>query len=124
MEQKFYRCEHCGNIVAKVKDVGVPVYCCGQPMTELVAGTSDGAAEKHLPVYKVENGVVTVTVGSVVHPSLEEHFIEWVAVQTAQGTQIKYLKPGQKPEACFALCPGEEVEAVYAYCNLHGLWKA
>ena len=80
MEQRFFICEHCGNIVAMVKDAGVPVMCCGQKMT--------------------------------------------VSIQTRQGNQRKALKPGGEPKVCFALCEGDEVEAVYAYCNLHGLWKA
>ena len=105
MEQKFYICEHCGNIIAKVKDTGVPVMCCGQKMTEIVPGTTDAAAEKHIPVYQVEGNIVTVRVGSVDH-------------------QRKLLHPGDEPVVCFALCEGDEVEAVYAYCNLHGLWKA
>ena len=102
MEQKFYICKHCGNIIAKVKDVGVPVVCCGEPMSEIVPGTT----------------------GSVEHPMLPEHYIEWVSLQTKQGNQRKELHPGEKPEVCFALCEGDEVEAVYAYCNLHSLWKA
>ena len=112
MEQKFYICEHCGNIIAKVKDAGVPVMCCGQPMKEIVPGTVEASTEKHIPVYSVE------------HPMAAEHFIEWISLQTKQGNQRKVLKPGDKPEARFALCEGDEVEAVYAYCNLHGLWKA
>lgn len=124
MEQRYYICEHCGNIIELVKDAGVPVMCCGQKMTELVPGTSDGAAEKHVPAYKVDGGVVTVVVGEVEHPMLEAHYIEWIGVQTKEGMQRKALKPGEKPEACFALCEGDELEAVYAYCNLHGLWKA
>ncbi len=124
MEEKYYICEHCGNIIAKVKDAGVPVVCCGEKMKELVPGTTDGAAEKHLPVYRVEGNLVTVTVGSVEHPMLEEHSIQWVALQTRQGNQRKALKPGEKPAVTFALCDGDEVEAVYAYCDLHGLWKA
>ena len=108
MEQKFYICKHCGNIIAKVKDVGVPVVCCGEPMSEIVPGTTDAAVEKHVPVWTVEN----------------EHYIEWVSLQTKQGNQRKELHPGEKPEVCFALCEGDEVEAVYAYCNLHSLWKA
>lgn len=123
MEQKFYICEHCGNIIAKVKDVGVPVMCCGQKMTEIIPGSSDGAVEKHVPVYSVEGNIVTVKVGSVEHPMLPEHFIEWVSLQTKQGNQRKQLKSTDKPEVSFALCDGDEVEAVYAYCNLHGLWK-
>lgn len=124
MEQKFYICSHCGNIVAKVKDVGVPVMCCGQKMTEIVPGTTEASHEKHIPVYQVEGNIVTVRVGAVDHPMAPEHFIEWVSLQTKQGNQRKLLTPGQEPVVRFALCEGDEVEAVYAYCNLHGLWKA
>ena len=124
MEQKFYICKHCGNIIAKVKDSGVPVVCCGEKMAELVPGTTDGALEKHVPVYEVKDGKVYVTVGAVEHPMLPEHSIEWVSLQTKQGNQRKCLKPGDAPKVCFSLCEGDEVEAVYEYCNLHGLWKA
>lgn len=124
MELKFYRCEHCGNIIAMIKDAGVPVICCGQKMTEIIPGTTDAAVEKHIPVYQVEGNLVKVRVGSAEHPMLPEHYIEWVCLQTKQGSQRKLLHPGEKPEACFALCEGDEVEAVYAYCNLHSLWKA
>ena len=121
---KFYECSHCHNIIAYVKNSGVPVICCGEPMKELVPNTTDAANEKHVPVVKVEGTKVTVTVGSVEHPMLPEHYIEWVSLQTKQGNQRKELHPGEKPEVCFALCEGDEVEAVYAYCNLHSLWKA
>ena len=124
MEQKFYICEHCGKMVALVKESGVSVMCCGQKMTEIIPGTTDAAVEKHVPVYTVENNIVHVKVGEVEHPMTPEHFIEWVSIQTNQGNQRKALKPGDQPEICFALCDGDEVEAVYAYCNLHGLWKA
>ncbi len=124
MEMKFYRCEHCGQIVAVVKGTGVPVMCCGQAMTEIVPGTVDASLEKHVPVYEVSDGKVSVKVGAAEHPMLEEHYIEWIAVQTKQGNQRKSLKPGEAPAACFAICEGDEVVAVYAYCNLHGLWKA
>ena len=124
MEQKFYVCSHCGNIIAKVKDVGVPVMCCGQKMTEIVPGTTEASHEKHIPVYQVEGNIVTVRIGAVDHPMAPEHFIEWVSLQTKQGNQRKVLAPGQEPVVRFALCEGDEVEAVYAYCNLHGLWKA
>ena len=124
MEQKFYVCSHCGNIIAKVKDVGVPVMCCGQKMTEIVPGTTEASHEKHIPVYQVEGNIVTVRVGAVDHPMTAEHLIEWVSLQTKQGNQRKVLAPGQEPVVRFALCEGDEVEAVYAYCNLHGLWKA
>ena len=121
---KFYRCDHCGNLITFVHSAGVPVMCCGQKMTELVPGTTDAAVEKHVPVAKTEGGQVTVTVGEVEHPMLPEHFIEWIALETQQGCQLKYLKPGEKPQAVFALADGDQVAAVYAYCNLHGLWKA
>ena len=124
MEMKFYRCEHCGQIVAIVKGTGVPIICCGQPMTEIVPGTVDAAVEKHVPVVEVNGSNVTVRIGSVEHPMLDEHYIEWIALQTKFGNQRKSLKPGDKPEACFALCDGDEVVAAYEYCNLHGLWKS
>lgn len=124
MEMKFYRCKKCGQMIAIVKKKGCPIMCCGEPMEEIVAGTTEASTEKHIPVYEVNGNIVTVTVGSVAHPMLEEHYIEWIAVQTKQGNQRKALKPGDEPKACFALCEGDEVEAVYAYCNLHSLWKA
>lgn len=124
MEMKFYRCEHCGNIVAMVKNSGVPVMCCGQKMTEIVAGTTDAAVEKHVPVYELKGNMLYVSVGEVEHPMIEEHFIEWIAVQTKSGNQRKMLNPGDAPKAIFALVDGDEVQAVYAYCNLHSLWKA
>ena len=124
MEQKFYVCERCGNIVAMVKPSGVPVVCCGQPMKELVPGTTDAAAEKHVPAYSVEGNVVKVAVGEVAHPMIPEHFIEWVSLQTKHGNQRKALVPDSAPEVAFVIDADDEVEAVYAYCNLHGLWKA
>ena len=124
MEMKFYRCAHCGQIVAIVKKTGVPIICCGEPMKELIPGTTDAAAEKHVPTFEVKSDVVEVTVGSVEHPMINEHYIEWIAVQTKQGNQRKSLEPGEPPKACFRICDGDEVEAVYAYCNLHSLWKA
>jgi len=124
MELKFYRCAHCGNIIAFVKESGVPVVCCGEKMGQIIPGTTDAAVEKHVPVYTVEGNLVKVKVGSVAHPMLEEHSIEWIALQTNKGNQRKLLKPGEAPEACFCICEGEEVQAVYEYCNLHGLWKA
>ena len=113
MEMKFYKCAHCGQMIAIVKETGVPVICCGEPMQEMVAGTTDAAVEKHVPQFEVKDGIVEVTVGEVEHPMLEEHYIEWIAVQTKQGNQRKALKPGEAPKACFALCDGDEVVAVY-----------
>lgn len=123
MEQRFYVCEHCGNMVEMIKDAGVPMMCCGQKMTELIAGTTDAAVEKHIPVYEIQDGKVYVKVGEVEHPMVEQHYIEWISLQTNKGVQRKNLSAGEKSEAVFALCEDEMVEAVYAYCNLHGLWK-
>lgn len=124
MEMKFYRCAHCGQIIAVVKKTGVPIICCGEPMKEIVPGTTDASLEKHVPVYEVKDGKVKVRVGAVDHPMIPEHYIEWVAIQTKFGNQRKALNPGDEPAVCFRLCDGDEVEAVYAYCNLHSLWKA
>ena len=124
MEQKFYVCKHCGKIIAVVKESGVPVMCCGQKMTEIVPGSVDAAAEKHVPVWTVEGNTVNVKVGEVAHPMLPEHYIEWVSLQSKCGNQRKQLRPGDASEVSFALTDGDEVEAVYAYCNLHSLWKA
>ena len=124
MEMKFYRCSHCGQIVAIVKETGVPIVCCGEPMVEIIPGTTDAALEKHVPVFTVEGNKVYVSVGSQAHPMLPEHYIEWVAIQTKTGNQRKPLCPGDEPKACFSLCDGDEVIAVYAYCILHSLWKA
>ena len=121
---KFYRCEHCGNIITFVHSAGVPVMCCGQKMTELVPGTTDGAAEKHVPVVEVQGSTVQVKVGSVEHPMLPEHFIQFIAIETKHGSQIEYLQPGEKPQASFVLADGDQLVAAYEYCNLHGLWKA
>lgn len=121
---KYYLCEKCKKIVAVVRDTPVKLMCCGEAMKEIVPGTSDGAVEKHLPVYEVQDGKVIVTVGSVAHPMTEEHYIEWVALQTKEGNQRKALKPGMEPKAVFYISDTDEVEAVYAYCNLHSLWKA
>ena len=119
----FFRCEHCGNIVEMVHASGVPVVCCGEPMTELVPNTVDAATEKHVPVISVDGDVVTVKVGEVEHPMVDEHYIYFVAVQTDKGVYRKDLKPGMEPVASFCLA-GESLVAAYEYCNLHGLWKA
>ena len=120
---KFYKCEICGKIVAMVKETPVDTMCCGQAMRELVPETTDGAAEKHVPVYTLEGNTVKVRVGSAEHPMADAHHIEWIAIETENGNQRKELRPGDKPEATFALVPHDKVKNVYEYCNLHGLWK-
>ena len=124
MKQRFLRCSHCGNIVAMVEDKGVPVMCCGQKMEEIVPNTTEAAEEKHIPVVTKNGDKVSVVVGSVEHPMTEDHLINWVVLETTGGSQMKVLKPGDAPKAEFALAGGDAVLGVYAYCNLHGLWKA
>ena len=124
MEQRFFICKHCGNIVAMVKSSGVPIMCCGEKMSEIVPGTMDASKEKHVPVYTIEGNTVNVAVGSVLHPMQPEHYIEWVSLQTRSGNQRKQLEPNDEPKVSFAITDGDEVVALYAYCNLHGLWKA
>ena len=123
MSSKFYICRHCGNLIGMINDSGVPVMCCGQKMRKLEAGTVEASLEKHVPVVDVTDGVVKVEVGSVHHPMLENHSIKWVYLQTDKGGQRKILNPGDEPCVEFALC-GDKPIAVYAYCDLHGLWKA
>jgi len=119
--KKFYICRHCGNVVEMVNDAGVPVVCCGEKMEELVPNTVDASGEKHKPVVSVKDGVVSVNVGSVDHPMVPEHSIEWVYVETENGGVRKNLKPSEAPKAEFNVGSDKPV-AVYAYCNLHGLW--
>ena len=123
MDVKFYKCMHCGNIAVKVFDAGVPLVCCGEKMVELVAGSQDAALEKHVPAVTVEGNLVKVSVGSVTHPMTAEHFIQWAVVETERDALIHWFHPDEAPEAVFALAEGQTAKAVYAYCNLHGLWK-
>lgn len=120
--RQVYKCERCGNMVEVVHAAGGTLVCCGQPMKLMAENTSDGAKEKHVPVIEKVEGGVLVKVGSVEHPMLDTHYIEWIEVHTANKVYRKYLKPGEKPEAFFAL--EEEVLFAREYCNLHGLWKA
>ena len=120
---KFYVCETCGNLVGTINESGVPMMCCGKKMTKIEAGVVEASREKHIPVVTVENNIVTVTVGSVEHPMVEEHSILWVYLQTDKGGQRKCLEVGKAPVVTFALSDEIPV-AAYAYCNLHGLWMA
>lgn len=121
-EPKFYVCKHCGNVVTFINESGAQLTCCGEHMTQIVPNTVDAAVEKHIPVVTIEDGIVTVEVGSVEHPMTPEHFIQWIYIETDKGFQMKYLTPEDKPKAVFSL-KNEEVIAVYEFCNLHGLWK-
>lgn len=123
MSAKFFICEHCGNIAYMVVDKGVTPTCCGSPMKELKAGEVEAATEKHIPVAKKDGNNVVVTVGSVEHPMTAEHYIMWVALETDKGIKINSWTPDSKPTVTIPIPAGANVKAVYAYCNLHGLWK-
>lgn len=123
MEIKYYICDTCKKIIAIVKDTQVPTVCCGKPMRELIPGTTDAAVEKHVPVVKQEGRLIEVMIGEVTHPMLEEHFIEWISIETKEGYQIKKLTPDSEPKATFVLSETDELVAAYEYCNIHGLWK-
>lgn len=118
--REVYRCSICGGVV-EVLHQGNVMQCCGQPMTLLKENTTDGAREKHVPVVEPVEGGYRVTVGSVEHPMLAEHYIEWIELVTDSRVYRKELKPGEKPEALF-LTDARQVFA-RAYCNLHGLWR-
>ena len=120
---KFFICETCGNLVGLVLEGGGELVCCGAPMKELVANTEEAAYEKHIPEVKVEGNKVTVQVGSVLHPMVEEHYIQFIYLVTKEGAQKVCLCPGDKPIAEFALVEGDEVVAAYEFCNLQGRWK-
>lgn len=121
--QKFYICKHCGNIVGLINNAGVPLVCCGEQMTELVPNITDASVEKHVPVIKVNGNIISIDIGSVPHPMTDEHHIEWVYIQTEKGGQRKTFAPDDKPFFEFALVD-DKLEIAFAYCNLHGLWKA
>lgn len=123
MKVRFFLCKTCGNIVVKLVDSGVTPVCCGKEMVELKANETDSVSEKHLPVIDVEcDGKVCVNIGELPHPMTKEHWIEFVVLETLKGGQIRYLKDCDHAHAEFRLACGDKPVAVYAYCNLHGLW--
>ncbi len=123
MKIHFYNCENCENTVVIIDTYGKTADCCNEKMREIIAGETEGAQEKHIPVYEVAGDKVKVSVGSVEHPMEPEHYIEWICVETDEGVQLKKLKPNTPPRAEFCI-NGENIKAVYAYCNKHSLWKA
>ncbi len=118
----IFKCQVCGNMVEMVHVGGGTLVCCGQPMALLTENTEDAATEKHVPVIEQEGDNVTVSVGSVLHPMEEKHFIQWIEVITTDKVYRRHLKPGDKPVAQFII-EGEVVKT-REYCNLHGLWSA
>ena len=117
---KFYKCNHCGNIIVKLLDANVPVSCCGELMNEIKENSTEAATEKHLPVLTRDGNVVNVEVSTVTHPMTPEHWITFIAIETEKGYQIKRLDPTDAPKASFV--EENKVIKVYEYCNLHGLW--
>ena len=105
----------------KFYKVGDEIVIGGNEGTEIIPNTVEAAFEKHIPVIEHSGDHVIVKVGSVAHPMVDVHWIEWIVLETATGYQKKELKPGEKPEAEFAVT--EPVVAAYEHCNLHGLWK-
>ena len=120
--KRIYRCIHCGNIITVVEASGVNIVCCGEDMMELVANTTDAALEKHIPVIDLGGHVVNVKIGEIDHPMNSDHYIMWIYLETENGMQFKYFKPGDAPQLSFTLVDDKPL-VVYAYCNLHGLWK-
>jgi len=120
--QKFFICKRCGNLMGLIENKGVPMVCCGEKMTELVPNTFEASTEKHLPVVTVLGDTINVQVGSISHPMEEAHNVAFVYVETERGGQRKSLIVGEEPAVSFSFLDDKPI-AVYAYCNLHGLWK-
>lgn len=121
-ELKLLKCDKCGKIVELIPGThGCQTICCGEPMKEMVANTTDAALEKHVPVVSVDGNHIHVQVGSVEHPMTEEHHIAFIYLVTDKATHRVDLPHDGKPVADFYV-EGEKPLKVYEYCNLHGLW--
>ena len=118
---QVYKCELCGNIVEMIHAGKGQLVCCGRPMTYLEEGTTDAAVEKHVPVIEKTDDGYKVTVGSVAHPMVENHYIEWIELIADGIAYREFLKPGDKPEATF--CVKADKVSARELCNLHGVWK-
>ena len=123
MSHRFYNCNKCGNIYEVVEDSGCRVSCCGIPMEEIIPGAVDASEEKHVPVILQDGSRVRIVIGEILHPMGSDHYIQWISIDTKEGIQRKELSPESAPEASFILTEDDELISVYAYCNLHGLWK-
>ena len=119
--QKFYICRTCGNLVGRLEG-SVEMVCCGKKMEELVPNTQEASQEKHLPVYSYKDNLLEVKVGSVLHPMEDKHNISFIYVETIKGGQRKTLEVGKDPVVSFNFVNDTPLN-VFAYCNLHGLWK-
>ena len=119
---KFFKCIKCNRLAVFLDDMNLT--SCGEVFEEVTPNTTDAATEKHVPVVEVSGNKVVVKVGEVEHPMTEEHYIQWIALQTKWNFYFRFLDPGKPAKGTMDLCSKDEVVAVYAYCNLHGLWKA
>lgn len=122
---KFYICKHCGNIITFMENKGVPVMCCGEKMSELIPGSTDAHHRKNTFRSSRSMAATSLSPSARLHirgsRSTRSNGLFW---RLPQGFQRKTLKPGDKPEAVFALTEGDKAVAAYAYCDLHGLWSA
>lgn len=123
MKRRFLICKACGNLIEMINDSGVTPICCNKDMEEIVANTTEAATEKHIPIIEINDNIATITVGEILHPMTEEHYISWIYLETNQGIKKVDLKPNDEPKAKFSLLSDEKVISAYAYCNLHSLWK-
>lgn len=123
MKRKFLICKNCGNLIEMINDSGVTPICCNKDMEEIVANTTEAATEKHIPIIEISDSIATITVGEILHPMTEEHYISWIYLETNKGIKKVDLKPNDEPKAKFSLLSDEKVISAYAYCNLHSLWK-
>ena len=124
MKARYFRCKKCGKVIVMLSERNTPTICCGEEMEERAAGITEASREKHIPVFERTGNIVKVSVGSVAHPMEEQHFIEWIALESSSGVQVRQLTAGNKPEVVFALEESDSVERVLAFCNLHGLWAS
>lgn len=117
-----YKCEVCGNIVEVLHGGDGELVCCDQPMVKLAEKTADAATEKHVPVIEKIEGGYKVTVGSTLHPMVEDHYIEWIELVADGKAYRQFLSPGDQPIATFSV----QAATVSAreHCNKHGLWKS
>ena len=120
---KIFVCNHCGNMVGFIHSSGVPMICCGEQLAELVPNTVEASTEKHLPAVTVSGNNVSVQICSTPHPMENEHHIAFVYVETEYGILCRHLAAGAEPKVSFAFSSDDKPVAVYAFCNLHGLWK-
>lgn len=122
MEEKFFYCNSCGNLAIMAIASGVTPECCGEPMEKLHASHEEEGKEKHIPVVQhINDHKLKVCISVHPHPMTDDHCIKFICLETSEGGIIHYLKPGDTPEACFRYVG--KPKAVYAYCNVHGLWR-